>query len=177
MQLGNRVILSNPDIEDNSLSYLKVIDDEGKSLINFTSNGKVTIGNADNAIIMNGADGTIQSYNYDSGTGWFISNKESIFNNITVKGSIRASVLEYGEVQAVGGILMVRPGSRIISASWEGESAKLVLEDTFGFAVNDRCLITPDRIGEIAKIWGTIEAMEIENIGSEEAGESLSDLT
>lgn len=177
MQLGDRVVLSNPDIEENLNSYLKVIDNEERSLINFTSDGKITIGNNDNAIIMNGADGTIQSYNYDSGTGWFISNKESIFNNITVKGSIRASVLEYGEVQAVGGILMVRPGSRIISASWEGESAKLVLEDTFGFAVNDRCLITPDRIGEIAKIWGTIEAMEIENIGSEEAGESLSDLT
>jgi hypothetical protein len=37
------------------------------------------------------------SQSYLNGLGWKISNTESIFNDVTVRGSIRASVLEYGE--------------------------------------------------------------------------------
>jgi hypothetical protein len=48
--------------------------------------------------------------------GWSISSKDSIFNNIVVRGSIKAATLEYGEVQTIGGMLLVRPSSMIKSA-------------------------------------------------------------
>jgi hypothetical protein len=56
------------------------------------------VGNNDNAIIINGAEGSIMSKSYENGLGWKITNGSSEFNDVTVKGSIRASVLEYGEV-------------------------------------------------------------------------------
>jgi hypothetical protein len=76
----------------------------------------MNLGNGSNTIILSGADGSIMSQNYLDGLGWKISNTESVFNDVTVKGSIRASVLEYGETQAIGGTLMVRPSSRILKA-------------------------------------------------------------
>jgi hypothetical protein len=57
----------------------------------------MSIGYGDNNIIFSGADGSIISQSYYNGLGWKISNTESIFNDVTVRGSIRASVLEYGE--------------------------------------------------------------------------------
>lgn len=186
IQLGSSVVLSNPDIDTNAGSYLRVYDSSNSTesaqvsddipiLINFTKNGTISVGNGEDLITINGAKGTMQSYNYNLGTGWMISNKESVFNNITVKGSIRASVLEYGEVQAVGGILMARPGSRIISAVRDGDLVEMMLEDIFGFALNDRCLITPDRVGEITKIWGTIK--EIPKNTNVEPGTPISEIT
>jgi hypothetical protein len=49
-------------------------------------------------IVINGREGSIKSRNYDTGIGWKITNKDSIFNNVSIRGSIRASVLEYGEI-------------------------------------------------------------------------------
>jgi hypothetical protein len=60
------------------------------------ADGTITVGNGQDTIVIKGADGTIYSQNYNSGLGWKISNDESVFNNVTVKGSIKASVLEYG---------------------------------------------------------------------------------
>lgn len=51
-----------------------------------------------------------ESAGYD---GWMINNDQAIFNNIILRGALKCAVLEYGEVQAVGGILMVRPSTTI----------------------------------------------------------------
>ena len=182
IQLGSNVFLSNPDSQVDK-SYLKVfgvVDDNEEdevpgikvNLVNFTANGQISLGDGQNKIVLDGATGTMYSDNRNSSTGWFISNQECEFNNVTVRGSIRASVLEYGEVQAVGGILLVRPSSKIIEATYvdEGEKRllKLTLEDFSGFAVNDRCLVTSDQIGEISKIWGTVRELEGGEVVSDE---------
>ena len=195
IQLGTNVLLSNPDssIDHSYLKVFKIVDDNEEDeipgsrvdLVNFTADGKISFGNGENKIVLNGAEGTMQSYNHSSGTGWFISNQESEFNNVTIRGSIRASVLEYGEVQAVGGILLVRPSSKITAAIYVDENNKnliqLTLEDTKGFAKNDRCLITSDYIGEITKIWGTVKNLELEIDDTQEEesdlNESLDSLT
>jgi len=57
----------------------------------------MNVGYGDNTIIISGADGSIVSQSFYDGLGWKISNTESVFNDVTVRGSIRASVLEYGE--------------------------------------------------------------------------------
>lgn len=182
LQLGSNVFLSNPDSTDGK-SYLRVfgVIDENEedevpgvkvNLIDFTANGQISLGNGQSKIVLDGATGTMYSNNRNSSTGWFISNQECEFNNVTVRGSIRASVLEYGEVQAVGGILLVRPSSKIIEAAYEDKEGKrllkLTLEDFSGFAENDRCLVTSDQIGEISKIWGTVRLIEKEVASDEE---------
>ena len=189
IQLGSNVFLSNPDSQADK-SYLEVfgvVDDNEEdevpgikvNLVNFTADGQISLGDGQNKIVLDGATGTMQSYNRNSGTGWFISNQECEFNNVTVRGSIRASVLEYGEIQAVGGILLVRPSSKITKAAYIEEEGKrllqLTLEDFSGFAVNDRCLVTSDQVGEIIKIWGTVRQLEKETASNE--GETLNLLT
>lgn len=59
--------------------------------------------------------GAIQSLNYNvsAGTGWKIDNNSAIFNNVSVRGSIKTSVFEYSEIQAVGGAVLIRPSSSI----------------------------------------------------------------
>lgn len=182
LQLGSNVFLSNPDSTEGG-SYLRVfgvIDDNEEDeipgvkvkLVDFTANGQISLGDGQSKIVLDGATGTMYSSNRNSSTGWFISNQECEFNNVTVRGSIRASVLEYGEVQAVGGILLVRPSSKIIEAAYEDKEGKrllkLTLEDFSGFAKNDRCLVTSDQIGEISKIWGTVRELEKEVASDEE---------
>ena len=110
-------------IKGNSLRAVPV-DEEGKPIIDYEgsielsgSNGKIFIGRSDNdsnRITIDGPNGTISSgvYNENS-TGWSISHDEAIFNNIVARGSIKAAVFEYGRVQAIGGMLIVRPSTRI----------------------------------------------------------------
>ena len=44
----------------------------------------------------------------------------AIFNNVTVRGSIKTSVFEYEEIQAVGGAFMFRPSSAVREVVREG---------------------------------------------------------
>jgi hypothetical protein len=58
-----------------------------------------------------------------------------------VRGSIKASVFEYGMVQAVGGILLVRPSTNVKSVIINADKTiKAKVEDITGFKVNDYCL-------------------------------------
>ena len=121
-------------------SFIRVLDSD-KELLSFRADGTLRISNNENTIIISGADGSIVSQSFYNGLGWKISNTESIFNDVTVRGSIRASVLEYGETQAIGGALLVRPSSRIIKEERSGSNTKLTLEQTEGFNVGDYCRI------------------------------------
>lgn len=122
-------------------SFIKVVNSSNQEILALKADGSMSVGYGNNNIIISGADGSIISQSFYNGLGWKISNTESIFNDVTVRGSIRASVLEYGETQAIGGALLVRPSSRIIKAEKSGTNTKLTLEQTEGFNVGDYCRI------------------------------------
>lgn len=125
-------------------------DENGKLVFNqepvfiLTTDGILKIGKKSNYIEMNGLDQTIQSSNYNStNSGWKISNNNSIFNHITAtKATIESSVFKYGDIQAVGGILIVRPSSNIKTITKiEGIDNEYIieLEEAEGFETNGYC--------------------------------------
>lgn len=136
--LGNGVKILNP-LKSATQSFLIVTDTEGNRAIDMRAPGYIQVGHNKNAIILDGTSGKIYTENFESGRGWEISPDSSTFNDVTVRGSIKASVLEYGEVQTVGGTLVVRPSTRIKEIKEDGTS--LVLESTIGFNAGDICLI------------------------------------
>ena len=93
-------------------------------------------------IILDAKNSQIYSAQYKTSLGmdgWSINNDEAIFNNITLRGALKCAVLEYGEVQAVGGILMIRPSTTIKDYQFVENDTKLVLEveNAFLFRVDD----------------------------------------
>ena len=52
----------------------------------------------------------------------------AIFNNITVRGSIKTSVFEYEEIQAVGGAFLFRPSSAIRLVERDGQDLVFTVE-------------------------------------------------
>lgn len=158
IQLGSGKVTLN-----NGSKFLTVRKNDSSDSIETLSindEGVIVVGNGDDMITIDGGNGIIKSQSYDSGLGWKISNKESIFNEVTVRGSIRASVLEYGEVQTVGGALIIRPSSRIKNIEYDGNVTKIILEDSIGFNIGDTCLINKD----LNKVWIEITAIEENNI-------------
>ena len=131
-------------------SFLTVTKQQ-EEILALKADGQIIVGNNENSIIINGGEGYIQSQNYENGMGWRIANDRSIFNDVTVRGSIRASVLEYGETQAIGGALLVRPSTRIIKTevidishlaeNQQDFYTKLYVEETNGFNIGDYCRI------------------------------------
>lgn len=125
-------------------TFITVKDSNKNDLILLTADGYLKIGNSASQIVIDGSHGEI-SQNYEKGryTGWQINSEEAIFNNIVARGSIKASVLEYGEVQAVGGILIVRPSSIIKTATQNSSGEWIVtLENKTGFSSGDYCIIS-----------------------------------
>ena len=122
-------------------SFIKVVNEDDEEILALKADGTMSVGYGDNTIIISGADGSIVSQSFHDGLGWKISNTESIFNDVTVRGSIRASVLEYGETQAIGGALLVRPSSRILKVQTSEANTLLTLEEVRGFNIGDYCRI------------------------------------
>ena len=139
-----------------------VVDTDSNGNISITGTIKATSGNIGNWQIVNGnitsvqteteygtqgivldaTNSQIYSAQYKTSLGmdgWSINNDEAIFNNITLRGALKCAVLEYGEVQAVGGILMIRPSTAIKDYEFAENDTKLVLEveNAFLFRVND----------------------------------------
>lgn len=139
-------------------SFISVSSESGE-ILSLKADGTMKLGYGDNSIIFSGADGSIISQNYTNGLGWKISNTESIFNDVTVRGSIRASVLEYGETQAIGGALLVRPSSRIIKAELSDNSTILTLEEIKGFKVGDFCRIDIQTSNSIEHMYYEVESV------------------
>lgn len=143
IKIGETVTLRNATSSTDSFI---IVTSEAKEVLNLKANGSINIGNGENTIIIAGADGTIMSQNYVNGLGWKISNTESVFNDVVVRGSIRASVLEYGETQAIGGTLIIRPSSRIVSSIKLTSTTRLFLESVEGFEIGDFCRIDAELI-------------------------------
>lgn len=160
IKLGENVQLKSVGGEK---SFLTVTNDEtGDTILNMNSLGEIQVGPDKNRIFINGTEGIIYTSNFESGQGWKISNEDSIFNDVIIRGSIKASVLEYGEVQSVGGTLLVRPSSKIkkveeeeIAEQEEGaveKRIKLTLESREGFQVGNICLIAEETNKTYAEI-------------------------
>lgn len=151
IKLGENVQLKNVDREK---SFLTVTNENGDTILNMNSSGEIQVGPDKNRIFIDGENGTIYTSNFGTGQGWKISNEASTFNDVIIRGSIKASVLEYGEVQSVGGTLLVRPSSKIKKAEQEEvaqqdedvveKRIKLTLESREGFQVGNICLIAEE---------------------------------
>lgn len=122
-------------------------------------------------LIINGAitvneDGGIFSSNYDpSASGWCITDELAEFNAITVRGSLKVAVFEYGEVSAVGGIILVRPSTQIKNvvgtvineeSSNEKTVTTLIVEDSSQFKEGDWCIIASS-VDDVVNTNGTLD--------------------
>ena len=117
IELGDgRIRLNSKKNGTEVLKFLSVktsSEPNAQEVLSIADSGVITVGNGNDYIVIDGGKGSIESQSFGSGRGWQITNKESIFNDVTVRGSIKASVLEYGEIQTIGGAMLVRPSSRI----------------------------------------------------------------
>ena len=157
LKIGDTVKLSS--LEKDTDKFLKVTKlNTERELLSIDGLGVIRIGDGSDQFVIDGLNGEIRAGNYASTSGWMISNGSAIFNNITARGSIKASVLEYGEVQTVGGMVLIRPSSRIIaidSAAVSGQT-QITLERLEGFKVGDICLVNKE--GDY--IYEPVEATE-----------------
>jgi hypothetical protein len=59
--------------------------------------------------------------------GWRINNQEAEFNNLVARGTLKSAVLEYDEVSAVGGTLLLRPSALISDVMLSEDELELTL--------------------------------------------------
>lgn len=108
----------------------------------------VTVGKNDdhvsNWISIDGTTSEIYSSDYKTkGTGWIIDKDgNAVFDNITARGTIKTSVFEYSEIQAVGGIFLFRPSSRIKSAERSGNNIIITVDNPYLFKDGDWCKVS-----------------------------------
>ena len=140
----DKTLVEENKIPNNAFLLVNSINDEGilKNSFTVTSEGLMYIGNSDTGITLNGITESISSGNYNINNGWHIDSNKAIFNNIVARGSIKSSVLEYSNIQAIGGILIVRPSS-IIKTARKGENGNIfiTLENRNGFLTGDCCKV------------------------------------
>lgn len=158
IQLGNNTWIFNPSsissldiklVENNKIpsnAFLLInqinSSNELENTFVITSDGILRLGSTTTGIILNGATESIQSANYTTSTGWNINSDSATFNNIIARGSIKSSVLEYSNIQAVGGILIVRPSSIIKTVRKEDSgNVFITIENRNGFSTGDYCKI------------------------------------
>lgn len=127
-------------------------DGEFNGYISATSglfSGAVTVGEeGSNYIVIDGNNENpfIASGNYlgNNQEGWFINGEgDATFNNVSVRGAIRTSVFEKGEIQTVGGAFMFRPSDVIERAELKKVDNRydlvLTMKQKNSFKVGDLC--------------------------------------
>lgn len=130
INLGENVRLQNPAIKSNKGNFIEV-SNNGEPTIQMSQAGLISLGNGD--IILNGAEEKI------SGNNWFITPELAQFSNVNISGAIKAASFEYGAVQSVGGMLFIRPSSKIKNI--DGINIYFETSQSGGFEVNDWCLL------------------------------------
>lgn len=127
--------------------------------------GLITVGNnEENYVIIKGDEGEpfIASGNYleNNQEGWIIDGKgDAIFNNVSVRASIRTSVFEKDEIQTVGGAFLFRPSDTIEKAKLREVEGRtdlvLTMKQGSEFKVGDYCKIgEPQNLsGKLIKIY------------------------
>lgn len=163
-----RAFLYNPD-NHNGRVFSTGLKDK-KHCLDITNEGKLIFGNN---MIIDGTDDSISSGLYISSAGaagWRLDNNTAYLNNAVIRGSIKSAVMEYGEVQTIGGIIVIRPSSIIKEAIKEGSNFKIVLEETQGFNAGDYCEVPLNmdgsalrfKISEILEDQNTIKLTPLE---------------
>lgn len=109
-------------------------DKSGNLMFEANSEGDVTL------------SGTLQSINYRPNlSGWQIARDgDAEFNSIQVRGSIHAAVFEYDEVQAIGGLVYIRPSTAIATAESNGRDLILTVENPAIIATDNFCRISTE---------------------------------
>lgn len=139
----NQELITNNKIPENAFIVINgIINEEVENYLTITSEGYLRLGRINTGIILNGEEEYIQSANYNLNSGWRIDSNNAVFNNIIARGSIKSSVLEYSNIQAIGGILIVRPSS-IIKTVRKEEAGNIfvTIENRNGFSTGDYCKI------------------------------------
>lgn len=144
LQIGNNCYIMNPITNSEKFILVKNPNNDSSAIL-IGSDGIIRLGQ-NQGIQLDGITETIKSLGFSeiNNTGWKIDNTEAIFNNVTIRGSIKSSVLEYGEVQTVGGILFIRPSSIIKSAKIDennSENIIITVENRTDFRSGDYCRI------------------------------------
>lgn len=109
-------------------------DKSGNLMFEANSEGDVTL------------SGTLRSINYRPNlSGWQIAREgDAEFNSIQVRGSIHAAVFEYDEVQAIGGLVYIRPSTAITTAEVNGRNLILTVENPAIIATDNFCRISTE---------------------------------
>lgn len=178
IELGDgRIRLNSKKNGTETLKFLTVkasSNENAQETLSISDNGVITVGSGDDYIVIDGSKGSIESQSYSSNRGWQITNKESIFNEVTVRGSIKASVLEYGEIQTIGGMMLVRPSSRIKNIeepyTENGKQyTKIWLDEASSFTIPDNekdlahyCII--QNLGSVYKVYKAPETNSNGNV-------------
>lgn len=139
IQLGSFVKIWNPDFSEDG-KFIEILDNNSQNAISLKENGSLILGDIQGSYIQ--LDGKNQEiFAWAQGNTdytWVINPSEAIFNNITSRGSLKATTFEYGTVQAMGGTLLIRPSSRIKQIN----NNEIVLETSgAGFYKEDVCVI------------------------------------
>lgn len=136
LQIGEGVKIWNPSKNVNK-NFLEVTPG-----LTFNQNGYIILGQENKPQIkIDGPSREIRGW--DPGTDnvnftWQITPTQAVFNNITARGSIKSASFEYGSVQAVGGTMLVRPSSKIVSIN----GTEVTVENAkSGFEKGDICLL------------------------------------
>lgn len=105
---------------------------------------ELTVGSGNKYIVLQGysdrPDSLIASSDYidNPNAGWAINGSgDAIFNNVSVRGTIKTAVFEYSEIEAVGGAFLFRPSTAIKEARISDNDLVLKLEKPNLFQVDE----------------------------------------
>lgn len=161
----DKAYIYNPSYYDGKILEVKEKNEDGSfsSHISINTNGTMKLGSLE----FSGVDGIIKSANYSSGNyGWILDPKTAEFNNINVSGTISASYFKYGTIQSVGGILMLKPSAKIISAEPTTDGIKITLDHYEGFNIGDHCYISKFNAGDIESDNNYTKQFEVISVAS-----------
>lgn len=141
IQLGDGIKLYGKSESANVLEIEGLNGETSIPLLSITRQGTLILGDESNHLALDGKTKTISTSNYSqsgSGRGWYLSEDKSYFNNVVVRGKLEAAVFETGKVSAVGGILLIRPSTKIASIKTADGKSIIELEDETGFIGADK---------------------------------------
>lgn len=115
--------------------------------------GNISFNGKQSKIIGGGATSGDSSLDYS----WMLTPETAEFNNIIAKGSLKATTFEYGTIQTIGGMVLVRPSSIIKSSTLtQKNEIEITLENLTGFNDNSTvCINTED--STIPVYYGTVQ--------------------
>ena len=125
IKLGSAYI-KNPDIlvtENNDTHRSGVFIESGD--IKIFDDGTAKFG----SISIDGSNSKIHGNNF------YITPNEAMFSNVTVSGKIQTAIFEQGTIQAAGGMVLIRPSTRIVI----NDFGECLLENSMGFNDGDLC--------------------------------------